>query len=148
MGSSGLLPRGFQMAVLWRALLLAGLIVILFRLLAVTHFYATALVVILCGALVVADLVRLIAHAERSTQRFLDSLAQGALETPLAGTAGPGRLAASFERARRHLQQDRRLQRQGNDYLQTLLDTVPAALLVMGPGGSLRLVNRAAYRLL
>jgi two-component system nitrogen regulation sensor histidine kinase NtrY len=40
------------------------------------------------------------------------------------------------------------MQRQGSDYLQTLLDTVPAALIVIDADGALRMVNRAAYRLL
>jgi two-component system, NtrC family, nitrogen regulation sensor histidine kinase NtrY len=148
MASSGVLPRGFQFAVLWRTLLLAALIVVLLRLLTATQYYATALVVLVCAALVITDLVRLVAHAERSTQRFLESLAQGALETPQATAGLPDHLASAFHRARQYLQQDRRQQRQGVDYLQTLLDTVPAALLVAGPEGALRLVNRAAYRLL
>jgi two-component system nitrogen regulation sensor histidine kinase NtrY len=148
MASSGVLPRGFQLAVLWRTLLLAVLIVVLLRLLTATQYYATALVVLVSGALVIADLVRLVAHAERSTQRFLESLAQGALETPQAVAGLPDHLVSAFDRARQYLQQDRRQQRQGIDYLQTLLDTVPAAMLVAGPDGALRLVNRAAYRLL
>jgi two-component system, NtrC family, nitrogen regulation sensor histidine kinase NtrY len=139
MGSSAL-PRHFQFAVLARALLVAVLIIIVFRLLTATQFYATALVVILCAALVVADLVRVVGHADRSTQRFLESLSAGALEAPSPLPA--------FDRARQYLQEDRRAQRQGSDYRQTLLDTVPAALLVVDAQGGLRMVNRAAHRLL
>ena len=101
MGSSvGGLPRHFMVAVLTRALLLAALLVILVRLLATTQFYATALVVILCAVLVVADLVRVAAHADRSTQRFLDSIAAGALEAPLPTDSTPGSLIPAFDRAR------------------------------------------------
>jgi two-component system, NtrC family, nitrogen regulation sensor histidine kinase NtrY len=146
-GGGGALPRHFQLAVLLRAALLAGLIVIFICLLSTTQFYATALVVLLGGALVIADLVRVVAHADRSTQRFLESLSGGALEVPVPDKS-PGQRLAAFDRARQHLQQDRRAQRQGADYLQTLLDTVPAALLVIANDESLRLVNRAAYRLL
>ena len=143
------LPRHFQFAVLVRALLLAALIVILLRLVAATQFYATALVVLLCAVLVVADLVRVVAHADRSTQRFLESLSAGALEVPSGSEpALGGHSLQAFERARQHLQQDRRTQRQGSDYLQTLLDTVPAALLVVAADDTLRMVNRAAHRLL
>jgi two-component system nitrogen regulation sensor histidine kinase NtrY len=142
------LPRHFQFAVLARALLLAALIVILLRLLTATQFYATAVVVVLCGLLVVADLVRVVAHADRSTQRFLESLSAGALEVPASEQSPSGPTLPAFERARQHLQLDRRTQRQGADYLQTLLDTVPAALIVVASDGGLRLVNRAAYRLL
>jgi two-component system nitrogen regulation sensor histidine kinase NtrY len=145
MGSSAL-PRHFQFAVLARAVLLAVLIFIVLRLLTATQFYATILVVIVCVALVVADLVRVVGHADRSTQRFLESLSAGALEAPGQSTAGRG--FPAFDRARQYLQEDRRAQRQGSDYLQTLLDTVPAALLVVRADGALRMVNRAAHRLL
>jgi two-component system, NtrC family, nitrogen regulation sensor histidine kinase NtrY len=132
------LPRHFQLAVLLRAVLLAALIVILVRLLTATQFYATELVVVLIGLLVVADLVRVVAHADRSTQRFLESLTAGDPDHP----------PPAYDRAWQSLQQDRRMQRQGADYLQTLLDTVPAALIVVDVDGALRMVNRAAYRLL
>ena len=145
MGSSAL-PRHFQFAVLSRAVLLAVLIVIVLRLLTATQFYATALVVILCAALVVADLVRVVGHADRSTQRFLESLSAGALEAPRQSSSG--QVLPAFDRARHYLQEDRRAQRQGSDYLQTLLDTVPAALIVVTAQGALRMVNRAAHRLL
>ncbi|HEV2703362.1 MAG TPA: hypothetical protein VGV09_17170, partial [Steroidobacteraceae bacterium] len=79
------LPRHFQFAVLARALLLAALSVLLLWLLASTQFYATSLLVLLCGLVVVADLVRIIAQADRSTQRFLEALAAGALEVPAPG---------------------------------------------------------------
>jgi nitrogen fixation/metabolism regulation signal transduction histidine kinase len=142
------LPRHFQFAVLARALLLAGLIVILLRLMSATQFYATELVVLLVGLLVVADLLRVVAHAERSTQRFLESLSAGALEAPVSGQSSSGQLLQAFERARQHLQEERRTQRQSADYLQTLLDTVPAALMVVATDGVVRMVNRAAHRLL
>jgi two-component system nitrogen regulation sensor histidine kinase NtrY len=142
------LPRHFQFAVLARAVLLAGLIVILLRLMSATQFYATELVVLLVGLLVVADLLRVVAHAERSTQRFLESLSAGALEAPVAGQSGSGQVLQAFERARQHLQEERRTQRQSADYLQTLLDTVPAALIVVATDGAVRMVNRAAHRLL
>jgi two-component system, NtrC family, nitrogen regulation sensor histidine kinase NtrY len=132
------LPRHFQFGVLARALLLAALIVILVRLMTTTQFYATELVVLLIGLLVVADLVRLVAHADRQTQRFLESLTAGDPDHP----------PPAYDRAWQSLQQDRRTQRQGTDYLQTLLDTVPAALIVVDADGALRMVNRAAYRLL
>jgi two-component system nitrogen regulation sensor histidine kinase NtrY len=132
------LPRHFQLAVLARAVLLAALIVVLVRLITVTQFYATELVVALIGLLVILDLVRVVAHADRSTQRFLESLTAGDPDHP----------PPAYDRAWQLLQQDRRMQRQGSDYLQTLLDTVPAALIVIDADGALRMVNRAAYRLL
>src|ERR1700678_1376575 len=96
------LPRHFQFAVLARAVLLAVLIVILLRLIATTQFYATELVVVLGGLLVVADLMRVVAHADRSTQRFLEALAAGALEVPASGRSDPGHPLPAFERARQY----------------------------------------------
>ncbi len=142
------LPRHFPFAVLARAVLFAALIVVLVRLLTTTHFYATELVLLLGCLLVVADLLRVLAHADRSTQQFLESLSAGALEVPASGQTASGAPQPAFERARQHLQQDRRTQRQGADYLQTLLDTVPAALIVLAADGTLGMVNRAAHRLL
>ena len=147
MGSSTL-PRHFQFAVLTRAVLLSVLIVLVLRLLAATQYYATALVLIVCAALVVADLVRVVGHADRSTERFLESLSAGALEAPVAAPSDPAQRLSAFDRARQHLQADRRTQRQDSDYRQTLLDTVPAALIVVNAEGAARMVNRAAYRLL
>ncbi len=105
MGYSAL-PRHFQFAVLARAVLLAVLVVILLWLLHTTQLYATALVVTLCAALVVADLVRVVGHADRSTQRFLESLSAGALEAPVPVRSTAGQLHAAFDRARQHLQDD------------------------------------------
>jgi two-component system nitrogen regulation sensor histidine kinase NtrY len=145
---SSALPRYFQWAVVARAVLLAVLIVLVLRLLADTQFYATVLVVMLCAALVVADLVRVVRHADRSTQRFLEAVSAGALEVPVPGHSAASHELAAFDRARDYLATNRRMQRQGSDYLQTLLDTVPAALLVVNGQGDLRMVNRAAHGLL
>ncbi|HTY92596.1 MAG TPA: HAMP domain-containing sensor histidine kinase [Steroidobacteraceae bacterium] len=145
---SSALPRHFEWAVVARAVILAVLVVLVLRLLANTQLYATVLVVMLCAALVVADLVRVVRHADRSTQRFLESISAGALELPVSGQSTPGHPTAAFDRARESLLASRRVQRQGSDYLQTLLDTVPAALLVVNDEGALRLVNRAAHQLL
>ena len=145
---SSALPRHFEWAVVARAVLLAALIVLVVRLLAATQFYATTLVITLCAALVVADLVRVVRHADRSTQRFLEAVSAGALDVPVSGQSVADHQLAAFDRAREYLAENRRVQRQGSDYLQTLLDTVPAALLVVNAQGALRMVNRAAHALL
>jgi nitrogen fixation/metabolism regulation signal transduction histidine kinase len=139
---------GFVFAVLLRALLLALLLAALFQLLRHTQFYATALVVTLCGALTIADLVLLTAREHRSAERFLDALSAGALETPVQRSAIPASLRFAYDRTLQRLKQERLRQQQQGEYLQTLLGTVPAGLLVLQADGTVNLVNRAAYRLL
>jgi two-component system nitrogen regulation sensor histidine kinase NtrY len=139
---------GFVFAVLLRALLLALLLAALLQLLLHTQFYATALVVVLCGALTITDLALLTAREHRSAERFLDALSASALETPVQRSAIPDSLRAAYDRTLARLREDRRRQQQQSGYLQTLLDTVPAGLLVLQADGTASFVNRAAYRLL
>jgi two-component system, NtrC family, nitrogen regulation sensor histidine kinase NtrY len=138
----------FVFAVLWRALLLAVLVAALVYLLGRTQYYASAIVVVLCGAIVVADLTMFAARESRAAERFLDALSADALETPVQRSAIPDALRAAYERTLESLRQSRRQQQQESEYLQTLLDTVPAGLLVVNAAGGLGLINRAAHRLL
>jgi two-component system, NtrC family, nitrogen regulation sensor histidine kinase NtrY len=138
----------FVFAVLWRALLLALLLAALVYLIGHTRYYATALVVTLCGAVLTADLTLLTARQNRAAERFLDALSASALETPLQRSAIPESLRTAYDRALENLRRGRRRQQQQSEYLQTLLDTVPAGLLVLNAAGDLQLINGAAHRLL
>ena len=100
------------------------------------------------GALLVADLVRLTARERRAAERFLDALSGDALETPVQRSAIPPSLRAAYDRTLERLHQHRRRQQERDEYLRTLLDTVPAGLLVLHPDHSADVVNRAAHRLL
>jgi two-component system, NtrC family, nitrogen regulation sensor histidine kinase NtrY len=148
MASKSPRAEGLVFAVLLRAMLVAVLLVTLLYLVVDTRFYATALVVALCGALVVADLIAVAARAERAATRFLDALSAGALETPLQHSSVSGPLRSAYEHLLVRLRSDRRVQLQQGEYLQTLLDTVPAGLVVVDDTGALTIVNRAAHRLL
>jgi two-component system nitrogen regulation sensor histidine kinase NtrY len=148
MASKFLRPEGLVFAVMLRAMLMAVLIVALLYLLVDTRFYATAMVVALCGALVVVDLIAVAARAERAATRFLDALSAGALEVPLQQSAVSGLLRSAYEHLLVRLHSDRRVQLQQSEYMQTLLDTVPAGLVVVDDTGALTLANRAAHRLL
>jgi two-component system, NtrC family, nitrogen regulation sensor histidine kinase NtrY len=139
---------GFLFGVMWRALLLALLLTALFHLLGHTQYYATALVVALCGALTVADLAQYVAREARSTERFLEALSASALETPVQRAAIPASLREAYDRTLNTLREDRQQQRRASETLRALLDTVPAGLLVLRADGSIDLVNRAAHRLL
>jgi two-component system nitrogen regulation sensor histidine kinase NtrY len=139
---------GFVFAVLWRALLLAFLLTALGYLLLHTKYYASALVLVLTTTVLIADLTMLAARENRAGERFLDALSADALETPVQRSAIPDALRAAYDRTLESLRQNRRRQQQQGEYLQTLLDTVPAGLLVLDTTGGLGLVNRAAHRLL
>ena len=124
--------------------LLAWLLV---ELLTHTHFYATA--VIVAGAMGVAihGLVRAIARADQVMADALDTLTAGMAD----GVSRPVRdfpaLAGTLEGASRRLHRDSLKRQAERDRLRALLDTVPAALLVLEPGGRIELANRAAYAL-
>lgn len=148
MASERYYSGSFVFAVLSRALLLAALLASLVYLLGSTPYYATALVVILCGAAIVADLMVLAARESRAAERFLDALSASALETPVQRSAIPNTLRAAYDRTVDSFRLKRRQQQQQAEYLQTLLDTVPAGLLVLDADGGLGLLNRAAHRLL
>ncbi len=148
MASERAYSGSFVLAVLWRALLLAMLLAALVYLVGRTQYYATALVVVLCGAVIITDLTMLAARENRAAERFLDALSASALETPVQRSAIPDTLRAAYDRTLASLRQNRRRQQQQGEYLQTLLDTVPAGLLVLTADGGLELINRAAHRLL
>lgn len=141
-------PRGLVLNVVARALLLAVLTAVLLHLLLDTRYYATALVMLLAGAVVIADLFAVTARAERASERFLLALAADSLESPVHRSAVPAVLHQAYARAVARLSEQRRNQLQRGEYLQTLLDTVPAAVLVIDAKGGVQLVNRMAHGLL
>lgn len=147
MSAAGLRLPGVVSALVLRSVLLALILAALLHLLLATHYYATALVLALCGAWVIADIAAVAARAERTAQRFLEALSCGNLESPPRSLVS-GALHGRYESLLGRLRGDRRRGLQQRDYLQTLLDTVPAALLVIDAAGTLTLVNRAAHALL
>ncbi|MEP7311743.1 MAG: ATP-binding protein [Pseudomonadota bacterium] len=147
MVSSSVRPSPFIVAVLLRALLLGVLTFVVMQLLVTTHLYATTLVVFGVAALIVADLVRVVSRADRTVERFLAALSADSVETAPRNAAGLGRLSVPFERAAASLQAVRATQSRRSEYLQSLLDTVPAGLLVLHTDNRVTLANRAAHRL-
>jgi two-component system, NtrC family, nitrogen regulation sensor histidine kinase NtrY len=141
-------PRGLVLNVVARALLLAALAVALLHLLLDTRYYATALVLLLAGAAVIADLIAVTARAQRASERFLLALAAGSLELPVHRASVPAGLHQAYAGVAARLSEQRRNQLQHEQYLQTLLDTVPAAVLVVDAKGGVQLVNRMAHGLL
>lgn len=129
-----------------RAVAIGACAYLIIHLLTRTQFYATTLVVMAVAALLIADLARAIARLQRSTERFLENLTN-AVETPVHTFAGQTKPLAAFGRAVNKLNAARAEQRQALEYLQTLLDTVAAVLIVVRSDGRIKLANRAARKL-
>jgi signal transduction histidine kinase len=140
-------PRRFVLAVALRAVLVGVFAFIVLQLLTRTQLYATAFFVAALAALVIADLAHLIGRAERAAELDFERLAVegGDLavpqKMPSAGSVAP------FERAASILNAARAERQQQIEYLQTLLDTVASALIVIAPDGRATLANRAAHAL-
>src|ERR1019366_381864 len=77
----------------------------------------------------------------------VDGLAGGDFDRAGRGAAGFRALAASIDQAAVGLQADRAARQGRIDYLQTLSDSVSAALLVVERDGAIVLANRAARKL-
>lgn len=131
----------------WRAIAVGGCAYLIVHLLTNTQLYATTLVVAAVAVLFIADLARVVARWQRSTERFLENLTTDVVETPVHAFAGQKRALAAFERAAHKLNTGRSEQRQALDHLQALLDTVAAVLIVVRADGRIKLANRAARKL-
>ncbi len=139
----------FALGIGIRAALVGLIAFAVLELLATQRLYATALVLTGIGALILADLVRCITRGDRLMERFVEGLAAGDFERPAPAGVGSGlrRLRAAIARAATNLNAARAARQLKIDYLQTLIDNVSVALLVVQPDGTLALANRAARKL-
>jgi nitrogen fixation/metabolism regulation signal transduction histidine kinase len=117
------------------------------QLLASTQLYATALVAAGVAACVIFDIARLAGRAERWAQHDFERLAVVGSDLPLARLGELPAASEPFERAASLLNAARAERQQQLEYLQTLLDTVAAALIVVDADGRVTLANRAARAL-
>ncbi|MFN3523778.1 MAG: sensor histidine kinase [Phenylobacterium sp.] len=107
------------------------------------QFFAAALVLAALAAVLAADLARLLGAADRALAQFVDGLAIEGMERPRAPRRLTG-LAAAIERAHARLGAAR-AEREGRLLiLETLIDTVGAALVIVDDDGQVLLANRAA----
>jgi len=116
-------PTQFVLGISIRCVVLGGLTMLFVQLLTHTQLYATSIVVAGVAAVVVADLARGISRADRRVERVIEGLRTG---------------DGHAERANQH---------QELGTLQTLLDTVAAALIIVHANGRISLANRAAHKL-
>jgi nitrogen fixation/metabolism regulation signal transduction histidine kinase len=136
---------GIARGVALRAAAIAALVLVAFGPLGRTHLWAAAALV--AAGLVLLDLARLVARADRQASAFLDGLTAGEAEAPERPLAGFPRLHAGMVVAAATLRERRAAARREIDRRDALLDTVPAALIAVAADGRVELVNRSARRL-
>jgi two-component system nitrogen regulation sensor histidine kinase NtrY len=140
-------PALFTFGIGIRASLIGAAVFAILELLATQRFYATAIVLGAFAALILVDLARYVSRGDRMLERFVEGLAAGELEHPAGDLGGFGRLRGAIERAVTALNAARLQPQQQIDHLQTLIDTVPVAILTHDEEGKVTLANRAARRL-
>jgi len=140
----------FALGVGGRALLVGALSFGVVQMLVGRQLYASALLLAGLAALTVIDLARYAGKADRMISRFVAALAAGEVEPPApreGGMSGMAQLREAMGRFDAELRRVRAGQQGAIEYLQTLTDTVTAALVVVEPDGRLGLINRAAQAL-
>ncbi len=139
--------RQFVIQVTVRSVLIAALTVLVAYLFGQAHLYATAFVVALICIGVIADLARITRQASQWVEQDLERLVAEVSDAPAATYTPDDPSRSPLERAMASLNAARVERQRQLHYLQTLLDTVSAALIVLHPEGRVTLVNRAALRL-
>lgn len=137
-------PALFALGIGLRASLIGAVVFAILELLATQHFFVTAIVLAAFAALILIDLARYVARGDRMLERFVEGLAAGELEYPAGSLGGFGRLRGAIERAVTSLNAARLRPQQQIDHLQTLIDTVPVALVTQEESGRVALASRAA----
>lgn len=107
------------------------------------HLYATAIVLLGLGSLIVLDLVRSTASADRVLAQFIDGVTAEGYERPTT-PAGLRDLGEAIQAALDRLGASRAERQQRTDFLEALADTVSAALIVVDDAGTVTGLNRAA----
>jgi two-component system nitrogen regulation sensor histidine kinase NtrY len=111
------------------------------------------LVICLCGAAAIAQTVHLVQFVSRSSHemaRFLDAVAVGDTSQSFLGLSQDStqrELAAAMSRVLARLRAGRSERDAQAQYLQTLVNHVPVALLAVEDSGKVQLLNMAARRL-
>lgn len=140
-------PSVFALQVAWHAVAIGVLAFAAAYLIVETQFYATALLVVGGAVLFVVDLLRVVSQVDRTLERFLEGLTSGASDIPSRNDSAFVRLSQAIGRTARSLDVARTKREREIAYLQSLLDTVSAALFVVDTDGRPRPVNRAAHAL-
>jgi two-component system, NtrC family, nitrogen regulation sensor histidine kinase NtrY len=147
MGSDRVRTVPLPLRLAFSAVVFAALVWALAELLAHTRLYATALIVAVAALLALADLFRTAGRADVILSQILDRLTSGAADRSLGHVQGFPSLARAADLAAARLRRGREDRQREIEYLRALLDTVPAALMVLKADGDVVLSNRAAFAL-
>ncbi|MFA7645639.1 MAG: HAMP domain-containing sensor histidine kinase [Phenylobacterium sp.] len=135
----------FAVGILWRAVLIGGLAFVAVQA-ATRELYATALVLGGLILLVAGDLARAAGATDRILAQFIDGVAAQGYEWPRA----PNQFAdfgAAMACAQGRIEAVRGARQQQIDFLESLVETSLAALLVVDQKGGVLHANRAAMAL-
>ncbi len=146
MDSRPLESARFALAIVWRALLIAGLGAIMFETV-VRRQYASAAVALAVIAIVAVDLARHAGRTDRLLSQFIGNVAAAEMEWPAAEPMpGLARLKGAMRQAHAALAETRARQHGDTEYLRALVDTAAAALFTFDDRGPVP-ANRAAHQL-
>lgn len=140
----------FHAGIAWRTAALFATGAVAAWLISATQWYVT---IALCLAAIIAQAVALARFSTQSTReltRFLDALSFDDMSQSFAGFASDPahrELGTAMERVMGRLRANRSELDEQTQYLQTLVNHVPVALLSIDERGALRLLNMAARRL-
>jgi nitrogen fixation/metabolism regulation signal transduction histidine kinase len=118
---------------------------------AVLGYYASAAIMMVLLAAQVAGLLRYIEETNRELSRFLAAIRHQDLSQKFSAERRSGllgELSAAFEDILQRLRDSRTMKEEQAHYLNTLVQHVPVAVLVVDDTGRIDLINSAARRLL
>ncbi|MDP3745880.1 MAG: HAMP domain-containing sensor histidine kinase [Phenylobacterium sp.] len=143
--SARLGTAAFAAGIAWRAALI-GVVAVIAVVAAGAQLYASALVLGVVIVMVGADLARASRSTDRILAQFVDGVAAQGYEWPRAPPQ-LARLGAAMGRAQARLEGVRAERQQRIDFLESLVDTSLAALLVVDDHGRVLHANRSALEL-
>src|SRR5688572_4152441 len=129
-------PRSPAVNLGWRAAVIGALGYLIVKFASETEFYATIVVLAGLVALMVVSMARELARLTRSFERDLEVLAREGADTPRWLDATP-ELAARRQQTVERLRDARFTAARQVDQARALLDTVPAALIVVRDDGGI-----------
>ena len=147
MSSSVSHARQVTLALSWRAAIIGMLALTAVYGLAALHLYGIAIVAIALGAALSVEVAHIIGNIEHAGERDLHSLLSAVSDETFSKGGPAGATQSQAERALSAIQFARARRESQIEYLQTLLDTVTSALIVLESGDRVCLANRAARML-
>ncbi len=136
---------GFAVGVAIRAGVIGVLVFAALGVMAWKGYYATGAVLLGVGLMVALDLARSAGATDRAMAQFVDGLFAEGFERPVVTPDG-GRLSAAIERAFARIGAARAERQRRLEYVQALIDTVAAAVVVTDAEGRIEFANQAAHR--